>query len=55
MRGRGFAVRVRGHGSGEGERPGEMGAFPSFWSAKLSWHPGVEHLQECFGDLIKAV
>jgi hypothetical protein len=24
MRGRGFAVGVRGHGSGEGERPGEM-------------------------------
>lgn len=25
MRGRGFAVGVRGHGSGEGERPGEDG------------------------------
>ncbi len=25
MRGRGFALGVRGHGSGEGERPGEDG------------------------------
>ncbi len=35
MRGRGFAVGVRGHGLGEGERTGEIGAgvergvFPS--------------------------
>lgn len=27
---------VRGHGSGEEARPGEMGPFPCFWSAKLS-------------------
>ena len=25
---------VRGHGSGEGERPGEMGAFPLFLVSK---------------------
>jgi hypothetical protein len=35
MRGRGFAVEVRGHGPGEGERPGEMaGAFPLFLVSK---------------------
>ncbi|MBI4490240.1 MAG: hypothetical protein HY694_14245 [Deltaproteobacteria bacterium] len=45
MRGRGLAVGVRGHGSGEGERPGEMaGAFPLFLVSKAirgSWDRGI--------------
>ena len=34
MRGRGFAVGVRGHGSGEGERPGEDGVG---YRSPFSW------------------
>lgn len=41
MRGRGFAVGVRGHGSGEGERPGEdggtNGTYPRFPLRQKRW------------------
>jgi len=45
MRGRGFAVGVRGHGSGEGERPGEMGGSKRCLSCPFSL-PGTGHKKE---------
>ena len=46
MRERGFALGVRGHGSGEGERPGEMGKCAGLLNNHIEQNQPKEKLSD---------